>query len=135
MNLEQIGSNWIKFDPIGRINCIKLDQTWSNWIKLIKLDQIGMRWIKLVHIGSYWFKLVQIGSNWFKLVLIGSNWFKLVQTCSKISTLQTNRLYWRALTLKFVGGDVVAESRLLQLLFSSVFQFSSVLHLTCECEV
>ena len=68
----------------------KLDQTCSNWIKLVqigsnlsKLDQTCSKWIKHVQIGSKLSKMDQICPNWIKHVQIGSNLFKMDQTCLK----------------------------------------------------
>ena len=78
INLDQIGSNWIKLYIIGfnEINWTKLDQTGS------KREQIGSNQLKLDQIWSPWFskkknlggkltiKSCTLWSNWIKLELI-----------------------------------------------------------------
>ena len=84
----------------------KMDQTWSNLLKLdfspikkcfytklshlqigqklqfyfgsdwIRSVQNGLNLTKLDQIGSQWLTLVHIGSHWFTLVQISLNWFK-----------------------------------------------------------
>ena len=68
-----------------------MDQTWSNWIKLIKLDQIGINWNQ---IGSNWFKLDQTCSDWIRLDQIGLNWINLAQTWSNWNKLDQTWSNW-----------------------------------------
>ena len=102
-----------------------MDQTWSNWFKLIKLDQVGINWIKYDQIGSNWIKLVQIRSNLNKLVQIGSNWIKLDQLGTNLIKLDQIGLNWIKLgkigsNLKFVetwGWGLVPHPYLILCLF------------------